>query len=129
MGIPFIEPVAAWTSSAPSERRRHSGDAQAISVFQDGTGEATPGDWSTHRKAAGSQKKLRVSTLGSQGIKRARASSKTRIRSYALYPEHQGLRHYCWYTSRGPLTCFVFRSTVTSTRSATLMNGIPLSIP
>jgi hypothetical protein len=36
---------------------------------------------------------------------------------------------YCLNTNEGPLTRFPFRSTVTSTRSAILTNGIPLFIP
>ena len=36
---------------------------------------------------------------------------------------------YCLKTSGGPLTRFPLRSTVTSTRSAIFMNGMPLFMP
>jgi hypothetical protein len=36
---------------------------------------------------------------------------------------------YCWKTSGGPLTLAPLRSTLTSTRSAILMKGMPLFIP
>jgi hypothetical protein len=36
---------------------------------------------------------------------------------------------YCLKTKGGPLTRFPFSSTVTSTRSAILMKGMPLFIP
>ena len=36
---------------------------------------------------------------------------------------------YCFKTTGGPLTLLPLRSTVTSTRSAILMNGMPLFMP
>lgn len=36
---------------------------------------------------------------------------------------------YCFKTTGGPLTLLPLRSTLTSTRSAILMNGMPLFIP
>jgi hypothetical protein len=39
------------------------------------------------------------------------------------------VRGYCLKTNGGPLTRFAWRLTVTSTRSAILMKGMPLFIP
>ncbi len=39
------------------------------------------------------------------------------------------VRLYCLKTTGGPLTRFAFRATVTSTRLAILMKGMPLFIP
>jgi hypothetical protein len=51
-----------------------------------------------------------------------------RIGSVALRT-HPIPRAYCLKTSGGPLTRFTFRLTVTSTRSAIFMKGMPLFIP
>lgn len=40
-----------------------------------------------------------------------------------------GSSAYCLRTTGGPLTRFALKSTVTSTRSAILMKGMPLFIP
>jgi hypothetical protein len=47
----------------------------------------------------------------------------------ALMPMSLSQPGYCLNTNRGPLTRFPWRSTVTSTRSAILMNGMPLFMP
>ena len=46
-----------------------------------------------------------------------------------MHTENQAAGVYCLKTNAGPLTRLPFRSTVTSTRSAILMKGIPLFIP
>jgi hypothetical protein len=71
------------------------------------------------------------STQRNCGLRPQFLSLSNRMKGAIVLREHQNLQRRCYLlkTSGGPLTRFALKSTVTSTRLAILMKGMPLSIP